>query len=775
MSATPAVRLSTLGGVSCATQAGDVQSVTLQPRRVALLVYLVLARPRGHHSRDQLLALFWPNHEEQRARNALNQAVHFLRRSLGAEVLVNGGDDQLRIDPELVWCDVIAFEAALAAGRTREALELYRGHFLEGFHITAAAAELDAWVDSERDRLRRLYAGALQSMARDSEAAGDFTAAVAWHRRLAALDPLSSRLALGLIRALAAVGDDEGALQQARVYEAMTRAELDAPPDRTITDFVSELRRRMETRTPNVAPIAATTSGESTSGNRGQTIELVGRANGISTSILTGRGKRRAIVAVSGVIGATLAFVPMASRKHAAATPRLDCVAVLPMENLSGDRALGHFAEAMTSATITELEKYDGPQVRPRSSVLAVNSSHKSLPEIGRALRCDGIVQQDLTINGSAAHVDAQILYAPADRHLWAESYEDDTSRLLVLQRRVTQAIARHVRVLAGQVPGTVRPSRRVDPDVFSLYKRGRDAFRGWNAPSVRQAVALFQQSIALDSTFAPSYAGLADAYNLIAGQGYGPVSYWDSARTLANRAFALDSTSSEAHATRAYILTNDADWTHAETEFKRAIELDPENALAHMWYATLLAILDRREEAITEIRRAADLDPQSQEIMVKRGNLQFLAGLTVRLGNPGKVETMADPNHPATRAERAITLARRGRCADAYQEHQTAQELAPDNTIMLVALVLVHRACNDSLRANALLAQVKRRPDAPLMAVYIAMAHVAAQEPDSAFAWLNRSRWGVQTYYILRANRNLIPLRADKRFADLLQRLHMQ
>src|SRR2546423_5549301 len=107
-----------------------------------LLVYLALAEPRGFQSRERLLALFWPEHDETHARNALSQAVHFLRRSLNADALVNGSDDQLRLDPDAAWCDAVAFEAALAAGRVEEAIALYRGPFLAGFHITAAAAEL---------------------------------------------------------------------------------------------------------------------------------------------------------------------------------------------------------------------------------------------------------------------------------------------------------------------------------------------------------------------------------------------------------------------------------------------------------------------------------------------------------------------------------------------------------------------------------------------------------------------------------------------------------
>jgi adenylate cyclase len=770
-----AFRLSTLGGVRCTTDAGELHSVTAQPRRVALLVYLALAQPRGFHSRDQLLALFWPDHDEQRARNTLSQAVHFLRRSLGADTLVNAGDDQLRLTAELVSCDVIEFEAALAAGRTPEALELYRGPFLEGFHISAAAAELDRWVDNERDRLSRLYAGALDTMARECGAAGDFVGAVQWHRHLAVLDPLSSRIALGLIRALAAAGDTPGALQHARVYETMSRAELDAQPDPAITSFVTELRRRMATAAPELEHADGLTSGTSSPAVvQSRVVESLPPVSAPSGVGVTERRRRQAMIAVVGVLAASLAFVPIANRKHAEATSRIDCVAVLPIENLSADSTLDHFADAMTAATITELEKYDAPDVRSRSSVLSFKASRKSLPEIGRALKCDAIIEASVTRSANVAHIDAKILYAPDDRQLWAESFEEDTSRMLVFERRVIDMVTRHVRTLAGHSGGNAEASRRVDPFVYSVYLRGRDAYRRWNATSVRDAVALYKQAIAIDSTFAPAYAGLADAYNLMAGQGYGPLTYWDSARTLVERALAIDSMSSEAHTTKGYILTNDGHWTGAEAEFKRAIELDEKNAFAHHWYGVLLALLNRKEEALQQSRRASELDPTSQEIQSKRTEIQFFAGVEARLGNLGRVEAMADPNNPAVYAVRAVTFARKGRCAEAYQENQHAQELAPNNSIMLAGLVLVHQACKDSSRAKALLAQLKRRPDAKLMALYIAMPHVAAHEPDSAFVWLEQSRWGVQTYWLLRTSKFLDPLRSDPRFPELLRSLHL-
>src|SRR4051812_18415870 len=186
--ANPVNRLITLGRVSCTKYDSELTSLTAQPRRVMLLVYLALAEPRGFQSRDRLLSLFWPEHDEARARNALSQAVHFLRRSLSADALVNGSDDLLRLHPDAVWCDAVAFEAAMAAGRVEEAIALYHGPFLDGFHITAAAPELDQWAAAQRDRLGHLHQRALRLMAQRHEDAGDCASAVVWHRELVGVD-----------------------------------------------------------------------------------------------------------------------------------------------------------------------------------------------------------------------------------------------------------------------------------------------------------------------------------------------------------------------------------------------------------------------------------------------------------------------------------------------------------------------------------------------------------------------------------------------------------
>ncbi|HEX4684983.1 MAG TPA: BTAD domain-containing putative transcriptional regulator [Gemmatimonadaceae bacterium] len=500
--ATPTIRLSTLGRVSCKKGDNELSALTAQPRRVMLLVHLALAEPRGFRSRDQLLALFWPDHDDAHARNALSQAVHFLRRSLGAEALLSRPDDQLRVDPELISCDAIAFEEALSAGRTDEALSLYRGPFLDGFHITAAAAELNHWVDGQRDRLGRLFERTLRTVAQQREAAGDSAGAVVWRRRLVEMDPFSARAAVGLMRALAAAGESESALRHARLHERLIKEELQAAPDPEIMALVHELRRRQH----HAAPVVNATSPiPRTAGDEVQ-VDAAADNDFVRSPLQTGRAahrwprrrRRRAAVAAALLLASTLAILPATTRRlgsvraidsgspmqpgrpiqsgsaiqsappvqsapSAHAAPRIQCIAVLPFENTSGDASLDGFAESLTGSMIAYLGHYPSPQSRSRASVEAFKGVHKALAEIGGALKCDGIVTGSVTRHGRLAHVDVEVLYSPEDRHLWAESYETDTSKLLQLERNINSKVAQHVLALAGIAPSVALPPSNRD------------------------------------------------------------------------------------------------------------------------------------------------------------------------------------------------------------------------------------------------------------------------------------------------------------------------
>ncbi|MFN2565912.1 MAG: protein kinase [Gemmatimonadaceae bacterium] len=247
------LRLRTFGGLAVESDHGAHGSAAAYRRRIALLPLLAVAGVRGM-SRDKLLLYLWPESEQEKARHALTQALYALRRDLGAEELFLGTND-LRLNPQLITSDVGDLEQAHARGDPARAISLYRGPFLDGFHVSDAP-EFERWVDGERARLERRARGALESLATDAERRGDHRAAVEWWRQLAALDPLSSRVAMGLMTALTAAGDRAGALQFARVHETLLREEVGAAPDAALLALAARLRSEPAGPPPVVAAAA---------------------------------------------------------------------------------------------------------------------------------------------------------------------------------------------------------------------------------------------------------------------------------------------------------------------------------------------------------------------------------------------------------------------------------------------------------------------------------------------------------------------------------------
>ncbi len=226
--------------------------ILAQPKRTALLAYLATARRRGYHRRDQVVALFWPELDQERARAALSTALNHLRRTLGDEVLQTRGTEEIALDREHVWCDAVAFEEAFEAEELERAVELYGGEFLAGVFV-ADAAEFERWVDGERQRLARAYRSALEQLAARAEGAGERLEAVAWWQRVSEQDPYSTRVALRVMGALEAAGDRAGALQYAEQHADRLRTELDAAPAPDVTAYADRLRAHPAAH-PSLAP-----------------------------------------------------------------------------------------------------------------------------------------------------------------------------------------------------------------------------------------------------------------------------------------------------------------------------------------------------------------------------------------------------------------------------------------------------------------------------------------------------------------------------------------
>src|SRR5262245_13156560 len=239
---TAALRLLTFGGLSVQGQTGPLTGAAAQPRRLAVLVLVARGGERGI-TRNKLLALLWPDADDAQGRRVLSQAIYSLRRDLGSDECIRGTHD-LRLNVEEVWCDIAQFERAIANGQLEHAAGLYVGPFLDGFRL-ASAPEFERWADEERAAIQRRFHDAVEQLARAAEIDGAFDVAVKWWRRRAEDDPLNARVAVSMMRALAAAGDRAGALREARIFEALFAQELEMAPDRAVVELAESLRREI--------------------------------------------------------------------------------------------------------------------------------------------------------------------------------------------------------------------------------------------------------------------------------------------------------------------------------------------------------------------------------------------------------------------------------------------------------------------------------------------------------------------------------------------------
>lgn len=263
-------RLSLLGPLELTAADGrSIQSVLAQPRRLALLAYLAAASPRGFHSRDRLVVLFWPEADESSARNSLRQALHYLRRSLGDAVFRSRGEE-LGIDPDHLACDVALFDGAVKAGQLEQALRLYRGDLLEAFHI-ADAPDFDRWVAEQRIRLRRRAVDAAWALVDDAEARGDGTAMLTCARRAHALAPDEEVSLRRLLALLDRSGERADALREYHAFAHRLAADYELEPSPETCALISGIRSRVAAQD---APGPANVAGSMPTSEAGQRMTL---------------------------------------------------------------------------------------------------------------------------------------------------------------------------------------------------------------------------------------------------------------------------------------------------------------------------------------------------------------------------------------------------------------------------------------------------------------------------------------------------------------------
>src|ERR1700734_2826319 len=325
---------------------------------------------------------------------------------------------------------------------------------------------------------------------------------------------------------------------------------------------------------------------------------------------------RRVIVGLAFVVGLpmlALWFFHSDSRAPAG----IRSLAVLPLNNLSGDASQNYFADGMTDELITDLAQISALRVISRTSVMTYKGARKPLPQIARELNVDAVVEGSVLRSGDQIRITAQLIEASTDKHLWSQSYEGELKDTLALQNQVARAIAEQIRInLNPQEQAALKAAKVVNPEAYESYLKGRYFWNKRTPDSLKVALAYFNQAIEEDPTYARAYSGLADTYALLGDWQYGvmtPKEALPKAKAAATKALELDNTLSEAHNSLAFCFDAfDWDLESAGKEFQRAIELNPGYATAHHWHAWHLSLLGRYDEAIEEMKKAKNLDPLS-------------------------------------------------------------------------------------------------------------------------------------------------------------------
>jgi TolB-like protein/DNA-binding winged helix-turn-helix (wHTH) protein/Flp pilus assembly protein TadD len=457
--------------------------------------------------------------------------------------------------------------------------------------------------------------------------------------------------------------------------------------------------------------------------------------------------------------------------------PQIRSLAVLPLENLSGDAGQEYFADGMTDELITRLGQIGTLRVISRTSTMTYKGRRKPMPQIASELNVEAVVEGSVLRSGERVRITAQLIQLPADKHIWSDSYEGDVGDALALQNRVARTIAEQVRAtLNRQEQAALQGARTVRPEAYDAYFRGRYFWNQRTGDGLRKAIDYFALAIEKDPTFAPAYSGLADAYALSGDWEYGilpPQDAFVRAKAAATTALTLDDKLAEAHTSLAFALDLYAwDWPAAESAYRRALALNPGYATAHQWYAWHLMVMGRTGDGIAELRTAESLDPLSPILTADLADALCIAHLYDDSLQQSRIALELHPNFAVAHYQLGQTLVQLHRLDDAIAEFRKAIALASGNTTFDSSLAHAYAVAGRTEEATKILKDLEDRHagQSPTDAS-IALIYVGLGDNDQAMAWLDKA-------YQARFNPSILlrpafdPIRADPRFRDLKARI---
>jgi TolB-like protein/DNA-binding winged helix-turn-helix (wHTH) protein/Tfp pilus assembly protein PilF len=454
-------------------------------------------------------------------------------------------------------------------------------------------------------------------------------------------------------------------------------------------------------------------------------------------------------------------------------------VAVLPVQNLTGDAERQYIADGLTEEIIAELSRYNPERlgVIARTSSMAYRITGKTVQQIGGELGVDYLVESSLRADGDRMRITSQLVRVQDQTHIWSATYDRTLHDLLSLEAEVSQAIALNIGVkLQTAARSRLTPGRPINPDAYLAYLEGRYYWNRRSPEALELAITHFQQAIQLDPSYALAYDGLADAYaSQVLISDVPPLEVFPKAKAAALKALELDGELAEAHTSLAYLkFWYDWDWSGAETEFKRALDLNPGYATGHQWYAEFLRLMGRQEEAIAENRKALELDPLSLIINMESG-LPYYQERRYDEAIPYYRKTLElDPNFGLAHCVLAWSYEGKGQYPEAIAALEKARQL-DDSSAVLASLGHVYAVTGRTRDAERIIAQLRERAKTQYVSPYFLSSIYAGLHEDQRALDALDEAYTKHDWVLLWLNvgRTMDPLRSQPRFVNLERRLN--
>jgi TolB-like protein/DNA-binding winged helix-turn-helix (wHTH) protein/tetratricopeptide (TPR) repeat protein len=476
---------------------------------------------------------------------------------------------------------------------------------------------------------------------------------------------------------------------------------------------------------------------------------------------------------------ALMAVTSVMLRSHTGHTSqtKIRSLAVLPLNNLSGDSSQEYLADEMTEELCGRLARIHDLRVISRTSVMRFKGTKLSVPEIARTLGVDALVEGSVIRQGNRIRVHAQLIRASTDEHLWADEYDGELGDVLTLESEVAQSIARRVEVkVTGEERARLIAARHVSPEVYESYLKAENEFsKSSSQAELEQSIAYFEETIGKDPNFAPAYVGLAKAYERLGSVlgGAPPKETHPKMMSAVRKAIELDPDLAEPHVLLAEVYQKQWQWSDAEAEFKRALELNSNDAGAHVGYAKWLLCQGRTDEALAWVQRARELDPLGGAGITPVGGVAITNGFILfyarRYDEAIRELRNDDPDHWYL----GLALIANGQPDEAIAVLEKA--LGPDrNPAVMGVLVRAYAHAGRRKEALRLLDELKRRQQTSYVAAApFVNAYLGLGDNEQALAWLERAyQEQSNMLQLIKVHPYFDPLRGDPRFAELLHRV---